>query len=228
MSVSVKSLAAPSWPLFVLAPVVCAIALALLFAEGLAEMAGIWFSREEYSHGVLIPAIAAYLAWRQRDVLLSRPLTPAPSGIVVMVVAVLLNLLGKLGAVFALQQYAFVLALYGVAATLTGWRGVRALWAPLLVLVFMVPLPNFLLNNLSSQLQLMSSQLGVWFIRLFDISRVRRRQRHRPRRLQAAGRRGLRRPALPVSAADDELHHGLPVQGGDVEARACCSCPRSR
>ncbi len=170
MSVSVKSLAAPSWPLFVLTPVVCCIALAVVFADGLAEMIGIWFSREEYSHGVLIPAVAAYLAWRQRGVLLARPLTPAASGIVVIVVAVLANLLGKLSAVFALQQYAFVLALYGVAATLTGWRGVRALWAPLLVLLLMVPLPNFILNNLSAQLQLISSQLGVWFIRLFDIA----------------------------------------------------------
>lgn len=34
----------------------------------------------------------------------------------------------------------------------------------------MIPLPNFLYNNLSSQLQLISSQLGVFVIRLFDIS----------------------------------------------------------
>jgi exosortase D (VPLPA-CTERM-specific) len=41
---------------------------------------------------------------------------------------------------------------------------------PLFILVFMVPLPQFVLANLSTKLQLLSSQLGVWFMRLFDIS----------------------------------------------------------
>ena len=38
------------------------------------------------------------------------------------------------------------------------------------MLFFTIPLPKFLYNNLSSQLQLISSEIGVWFIRLFDIS----------------------------------------------------------
>lgn len=38
-----------------------------------------------------------------------------------------------------------------------------------IVLVFMVPFPAFILNNLSSKLQLISSWLGVEFIRACDI-----------------------------------------------------------
>jgi exosortase D (VPLPA-CTERM-specific) len=34
----------------------------------------------------------------------------------------------------------------------------------------MIPLPNFLYNNLSQQLQLISSELGVWVIRQFGVS----------------------------------------------------------
>jgi len=41
---------------------------------------------------------------------------------------------------------------------------------PFLILVFMVPLPQFIFNNLSAELQLISSQIGVAFIRLFDVS----------------------------------------------------------
>jgi exosortase D (VPLPA-CTERM-specific) len=41
---------------------------------------------------------------------------------------------------------------------------------PLAYLLFMVPLPNFLYNNLSQALQLVSSAIGVEFIRLFGIS----------------------------------------------------------
>ena len=38
-----------------------------------------------------------------------------------------------------------------------------------ILLFFMVPLPHFLYNSLSAELQLVSSRLGVGFIRLFSI-----------------------------------------------------------
>src|SRR5262245_61156534 len=160
MSASAKSLAAPGRPLFLLAPIICSTALGILFADSVATMWATWMGREEYSHGPLIPVIAAYLAWRQRGLLLSQQFAPARSGVALIVAAVLLNVLGKLAAVFVLQQYAFVLALHGIVATLIGWRAMRAIWAPLLILIFMVPLPDFVLNNMSSQLQLLSSALG--------------------------------------------------------------------
>ncbi len=147
-----------------------AAALAWLFRDGLSEMAKVWFTTEEFSHGVLIPAIALFLAWQKRYVLRQIELRPSWLGAVVVAVALLLNLLGQLASVFVLQQYAFVLAIYGLVAAFAGLAALRVLWAPLLVLLFMVPLPNFLLNNFSANLQLISSEIGVWFIRLFGIS----------------------------------------------------------
>src|SRR5207249_6025920 len=46
----------------------------------------------------------------------------------------------------------------------------KLVWVPLMILFFMVPLPNFLYQGLSAQLQLLSSKLGVSVIRLCDIS----------------------------------------------------------
>jgi exosortase D (VPLPA-CTERM-specific) len=51
-----------------------------------------------------------------------------------------------------------------------GMKAFKVILVPLFILFFMIPLPNFLFNNLSSQLQLISSQIGVAVIRLFDIS----------------------------------------------------------
>lgn len=48
-------------------------------------------------------------------------------------------------------------------------KGLKTASVPLLFLVFMVPFPAFILNNLSSKLQLISSWLGVEFIRACDI-----------------------------------------------------------
>ncbi len=68
------------------------------------------------------------------------------------------------------MQYGFLVALYGVVLALTGGKVFRRLWMPLLILVFMVPLPAFFNNSLSLQMQLWSSWLGVAFIRMAGIS----------------------------------------------------------
>jgi exosortase D (VPLPA-CTERM-specific) len=48
-------------------------------------------------------------------------------------------------------------------------RRAAVLWAPILFLGFMIPLPSFLYNNLSNDLQLLSSAVGVAVIRAFGI-----------------------------------------------------------
>ena len=63
-----------------------------------------------------------------------------------------------------------MLAVGGVVLAFLGWRGTAVVWAPLVFLVFMIPLPDFLQIKLSAQMQLISSVLGVALIRLMDIS----------------------------------------------------------
>jgi exosortase D (VPLPA-CTERM-specific) len=81
-----------------------------------------------------------------------------------------LLLLGQLATVYTLVQFAYLVTLTGLTLSFTGWRAFRLLAIPLLLLLLMIPLPQFVLNRLSLDLQLLSSQLGVWVMRLFDIS----------------------------------------------------------
>ena len=46
--------------------VVAIAAIAFVFRDGLVYMVGDW-DKEEYSHGFLIPIIAAFLIWRKKD-----------------------------------------------------------------------------------------------------------------------------------------------------------------
>src|SRR5205085_11603535 len=57
-----------------------------------------------------------------------------------------------------------------LALTFMGWQGFKEVWVALLLLAFMIPLPDFLYQSVSAQSQLISSQLGVAIIRLFGIS----------------------------------------------------------
>ncbi|MEO1574578.1 MAG: VPLPA-CTERM-specific exosortase XrtD [Pseudomonadota bacterium] len=149
--------------------VVALIALAATFHTSLAFMAKQWNS-EEYSHGYLIPVIALFLLWRERKRLVDTPWKGTWFGVGLVAVGLMLMLLGEMSAIYVIVQYAFLITLAGLSVALVGVAGMRYLWVPLLYLVFMIPLPAFLYNNLSSQLQLISSQLGVAVIRAFGLS----------------------------------------------------------
>ena len=147
---------------------------AAVFWDGLLFMAEHW-DTEEYSHGSLIPVIAAFLIWQQKDALEEVLRTKSGrrggiTGFALVLFGLGLGLLGELSTVYLIIQYGFLVVLYGIALVLVGWRGVRLIWAPLVYLIFMVPLPSFLYANLSAELQLISSQIGVSVIRLFGIA----------------------------------------------------------
>lgn len=144
--------------------------LGLVFYESLAEMTHIWMGSEEYSHGFFIPLISIYLIWVQRHKLsFVKDFKASLLGLSILLLGLLLFLLGGLSTIRTIQHYAFIVAITGVFATAFGRQGLKVAWVPLVFLLFMVPFPNFILNNLSSKLQLISSWLGVEFIRACDI-----------------------------------------------------------
>lgn len=144
--------------------------LGLVFKDTIEKMVVTWTEVEEYSHGFFIPCISAYLLWiRRYEFTLIQGVRQSLPGLLLLALALLLLLMGGLATVLTLEQYALVLAIAGLFATAYGWSGLKRGAVPLLFLIFMVPFPNFIINNLSSKLQLISSWFGVEFIRACDI-----------------------------------------------------------
>ena len=152
--------------LFSIATLAC---LGFIFADGLIYMENAWNS-EEYSHGYLIPVISLWFVWENQEELKKYLGRGDWSGVLIVILGLIIGFFGELATLYVITQYAFLLTLYGLCVVYFGWRGMRLLWFPLAYLFFMIPLPNFLYNNLSSQLQLISSQLGVAVARGFDVS----------------------------------------------------------
>jgi len=148
-------------------------ALAAVFWDGLAYMVSEW-DAEEYSHAPVIPIIAALLIWRRRAAV-TAALQAAPpagrwAGVALVAFGVALGYLGELSTIFVVIQVGFLVAVFGIALALLGWRGLKPIVAPLVYLAFMVPLPDFFEVKLSAELQLVSSWIGVEVIRLFGIA----------------------------------------------------------
>ena len=157
------------WQIVIVA-LILAFSLGAIFWDAFGLMVGFWFNTPEYSHGILIPVISAFLIWQQRFQIQALPDRGNWLGISVVALGLSLWLLGELATLYVVTQYSFIIVLVGLVLAYRGVRGLRLLGMPLLILVFMIPLPQFLYQGLSSQLQLWSSQLGVSFIRFCDIS----------------------------------------------------------
>ena len=155
---------------FWLALVIASALLGFIYFDGLQLMVKWWGEREEYGHGFLIPVIAAFLIWQKSDKLEQIKFNGSWLGVALTVFGLFLYYAGELSSLYTIIQYAFVVAIFGIALSLMGREGFKVIFVPLLMLFFMIPLPNFIFNNLSSELQLISSEIGVAVIRLFDIS----------------------------------------------------------
>ena len=154
---------------YLLAMLVSISLLVSVFWGGLSELIVRWDKQEEYSHGYMLPLISLYFIWQKKDLLKQIEFKPSWLGMVVVFLALLIFLIGEVSALFILIQYSFIAVLIGLAWSVMGWQALKIILIPLLLLVFAIPLPYFLEASLSANLQLLSSKLGVAFIRWCNI-----------------------------------------------------------
>jgi exosortase A len=138
----------PNWK-----PTLAAIALILIWIGywywgTLEAMAQIWWRSETYAHGLIVPPIALWLIWRDRQ----RPAGLAPHSTLGFAIPltgfVFLWLLGELTAVNALTQFAVIGLIVMAIMGLVGWPMSKILAFPLFFLFFAVPVGDFLLPRL--------------------------------------------------------------------------------
>jgi exosortase len=138
---------------------------------GLQSLGRAWIT-PEYSHGPLIPLISLYLFLRELrqapPVDGTEPVNRWP-GIAVIGVALVFGIFGNLVQIPDIVTYALIIWVGGVVLTCMGWERGRRHQLPVLHLIFMLPLPQFIYWKMTIALQLVSSELGVWFIKLAGV-----------------------------------------------------------
>ncbi len=147
--------------------------LAVLYRDVVPELIRAWSTDDNYSHGYLIPPIAAYLAWERRHRVLATAQRPSAFGLVVILGSVVVLAVGVLGVELFLTRISLVGALVGTALFLFGWARLRVLAFPLAFLLLASPLPAILFNQIAFPLQLIASQFGETVVRAFDIPVLR-------------------------------------------------------
>ncbi|MEM1363894.1 MAG: VPLPA-CTERM-specific exosortase XrtD [Pseudomonadota bacterium] len=142
----------------------------IFFIEGINALLVAW-QLPEYSHGPLIPVLSGLLMLRQlKDVPVETgPVRDRWPGVALLIFAVLLGLAGKLSRIDDIVAYALILWVGAVLLISFGWKQGRQFWPGVLHLVYMLPLPGVLYYKMSTYLQMVSSELGVFFLKLMNI-----------------------------------------------------------
>ncbi len=157
-----------TWGMFWL--VVAVLGALAFFSDGLRALLDAW-QLPEYSHGPLIPVLSALLFLRQ---LKTEPVETGPvrdywPGIVVLLAALLMGALGRLANISDIVAYALILWVGGILLVSFGWKQGRRFWPPVLHLIYMLPLPGVVYYKLSTYLQFISSELGVFLLQWLQV-----------------------------------------------------------
>jgi exosortase B len=120
---------------------------------------GLW-QDDAHAHGPIILAVVAWLTWRQRAALADETGQRAPlAGGVLLVSGLLLYAVGRSQGIAIFEVGSHIPVLAGTVLLLLGRRALARLWFPLLFLIFLVPLPGFVIYAVTGPLKSFVSQI---------------------------------------------------------------------
>jgi exosortase len=137
-----------------------AIAVSVVYGPVLAKMAHDWWAIADYSHGLVCAPLAMWLAWNRREELTQTPAAPRSAAFLGILAAVVLLLLGTLGAELFLTRISFLLLMVSTVVFVTGWRHLRILLFPFALLLMSVPIPAIVMTRVTLPLQFAASSMA--------------------------------------------------------------------
>jgi len=152
---------------------VIVVLIGLLYYRILAALAADWWTDPNYSHGFIVPIFCGWVIWKERTRIAGTPAKPSWSGLVVILGALVLLVLGVLGAELYCSRTSLLFLLAGLAIQFRGWRFFRALLFPWAVLFLMVPLPAIIFNQIALPLQFQASGLATGMLQLVGVPVLR-------------------------------------------------------
>ena len=131
--------------------------LAVMYVPTYIDLAyGLW-RQDAYAHGPIVLVVAAWLAWRERDALAGEG-SAALAGGVALGLGLALYVVGRSQSLALFEVGSHVPVFAGSVLLLGGWPALRRLWFALLFLVFLVPLPGFVILSMTGPLKSLVAQ----------------------------------------------------------------------
>ncbi len=126
-----------------------------------------------YSHGWLIGPISLFLVYLKRRELATCAVRPSAWGLAFLGPGLLVHLLATTWQVGFLSGLALLAVLAGLVLGLFGRQVFRTVLFPLAFLVFLVPLPEVLIETFSFKLKLLAARVTTGILAVFGLPAVR-------------------------------------------------------
>jgi exosortase D (VPLPA-CTERM-specific) len=139
-----------------------------IYFTALTYMLAEW-KQPRFNYCYFIPFIVLYLIWEKRGRLAAMPSEPSWKGLIPFGFGISFFWLGELGGEFFTLFLSIWLVVVGLCWMHLGWEKVKTIGFALIFILTMFPLPDFFINKLMLQLQLISSKLGVFLIQLYGM-----------------------------------------------------------
>lgn len=141
----------------------------LLFAPALPSLYNDWFEFKQFSHGLLVPFISAYLIWQRKSELRTIPIRSSAWGLAAVLPALLLALVGNaIGDAFS-ERVGMVIGLNGLVWLLLGWQFYKRVSFAFIYLFLMIPLPYLVVKEVAYQLRIVNAVLAAPVLRLLGV-----------------------------------------------------------
>lgn len=145
----------------------------LLYGVILKGLVRQWWTDPDYGHGFFILPFSLYVLWRTRERWINTEVKPSNLGLAVMLGAIGLLFFGSLGAELFTSRFSLIVLLAGIVIFLAGWKMLRAVFFPLAFLIFMIPFPAIIYNQITFPLQLIASRFATSLLQFAHIPVLR-------------------------------------------------------
>jgi exosortase len=152
---------------------VLAILILWLYGPTLVRLTTQWWQDPNCSHGFLVPLFAIFVVWHNRARFARLKPRPSWSGLLILGFALLMLVVGQMGAELFLTRFSLLLVTAGLIVLFFGWDFFRAALFPWAVLILMIPIPAILYNQVTFPLQLLASRVASVVLAILGIPVLR-------------------------------------------------------
>ena len=123
------------------------------------------WTREEGVHGPLVLATAIWLVWRRWDEIVADAKQGSLAiGLPVLLIGVATYAFGRAFNFLLIEVAALLLSLVAIAYCFVGAKVLQKLWFPIVYMLFLIPLPGWILDTLTQPLKIFVSDVTTWIL----------------------------------------------------------------
>jgi exosortase A len=128
-----------------------------------------WYRSDDYSHGFFIIPVVIYSLWQKREELVKLPRQSSTVGLVLLIISLIFYILASYAEIKTGAALAMIFSIVSVVLFFYGFAFFREIIFILVFLLFMIPVPAQMYSAMTTPLQLVVSQVSVWFVMLFGL-----------------------------------------------------------